>query len=107
MEKEYWFLNSELTIQDVAERLNTNKQYVSEVINRSFPEKLLRFVNDYRIEEFKRLIALPDSDRMNILGIAFESGFNAKATFNAVFKKKTGLTPSQFIRQNKLKPEEV
>jgi AraC-like DNA-binding protein len=107
MEKENWYLNSELTIQEVAEKLKTNKQYISEVINKSFRKNFYDFINDYRIEEFKRLAAQPGADRMNILGIAFEAGFNSKATFNAVFKKKTGVTPSEYIRQNLLKPVEV
>jgi AraC-like DNA-binding protein len=107
MEQEKWYLNSELTIQDVAEKLKTNKQYISEVINKSFRKNFYDFINDYRIEEFKRLVAQPGSDRMNILGIAFEAGFNSKATFNAVFKKKTSVTPSEYIRQNLLKPVEV
>lgn len=104
MESEKWYLNSELTIQDVAEKLKTNKQYISEVINKSFQKNFYDFVNDYRIEEFKRIAARPGSDRMNILGIAFEAGFNSKAAFNAVFKKKTGVTPSAYIRENILKP---
>lgn len=107
MDQEKMYLNSELTIQDVAEKLKTNKQYISEIINRSFHKNFYDYVNDYRIEEFKNLISLPGSDRMNILGLAYEAGFNAKATFNAVFKKKTGLTPSQFIRQQTLNPSEV
>lgn len=107
MENEKWYLKSELTIQDVAEQLKTNKQYISEVINRSFRKNFYDFVNDYRIEEFKKLIAQPGSERMNILGLAYEAGFNSKATFNAVFKKKTGVTPSEFIRRNTLTPVEV
>lgn len=107
MEKEKCYLDSELTIQDVAEKLKTNKQYISEVINKSFRKNFYDFINDYRMEEFKRLAAQPGSDRMNILGIAYEAGFNSKATFNAVFKKKTGVTPSEYIRQHILKPVEV
>jgi AraC-like DNA-binding protein len=107
MEQEKIYLSSELTIQDVAEKLNTNKQYISEILNRSFHKNFYDYVNDYRIEEFKKLISQPGSDRMNILGLAYEAGFNAKATFNAVFKKKTGLTPSQFIRQQVLNPSEI
>ncbi len=107
MDNEKLYLNSELTIQEVAEKLKTNKQYISEVINKSFRKNFYDFVNDYRLEEFKRLAAQPGSDRMNILGIAFEAGFNSKATFNAVFKKKNGMTPSEFIRENILKPVEV
>ncbi len=107
MENEKLYLNSELTIQEVAEKLKTNKQYISEVINKSFRKNFYDFVNDYRLEEFKRLAAQPGSDRMNILGIAFEAGFNSKATFNAVFKKKNGMTPSEYIRENILRPVEV
>jgi AraC-like DNA-binding protein len=107
MEKEKWYLKSDLTIQDVTVRLKTNKQYISEVINRNLGKNFYDFINDYRIDEFKNLTAQPGSDRMNILGMAYEAGFNSKATFNAVFKKKTGLTPSQYIRQSMLKTVQV
>jgi AraC-like DNA-binding protein len=52
------------------------------------------FVNRYRVNEFKRLAVLPDSEKFNLLGLALDSGFNSKATFNSSFRKATGMTPS-------------
>ena len=53
-------------------------------------------MNGYRVAEFKRLIALPDSEQFTILALAFDAGFNSKATFNAAFRKAAGTTPSAY-----------
>jgi AraC-like DNA-binding protein len=57
-------------------------------------------VNGYRVEEAKRLLLDPKSKNNKILAIAFDSGFNSKTTFNTVFKKFTGFTPSDFKEQH-------
>jgi AraC-like DNA-binding protein len=54
------------------------------------------FINQYRIEEFKNRLADPESERYNLLSIAFDSGFQSKGTFNSIFKKFTGMTPSEY-----------
>ncbi|NUQ22426.1 MAG: helix-turn-helix domain-containing protein [Saprospiraceae bacterium] len=102
MEEEHLYLNSELTLKDLSDRLQSNKQYVSEVLNSYIGKTFYDFVNDYRIEAFKRLAADPSNSSLTLLGLALEAGFNSKATFNAVFKKKTGLTPSAFYKEQQL-----
>jgi AraC-like DNA-binding protein len=62
-------------------------------------------VNSYRIEAFKELVAQPENKKLTLLGLAFECGFNSKSTFNDVFKKSTGKTPSQYAKQLKNKSE--
>lgn len=99
MEEEHLYLNSELTLKDLTDRLQSNKQYVSEVLNNYIGKTFYDFVNDYRIEAFKRLAADPANSHLTLLALALEAGFNSKATFNAVFKKKTGLTPSAFYKE--------
>lgn len=103
MEEEYLYLNSELTLKDLSDRLQSNKQYVSEVLNNYIGKTFYDFVNDYRIEAFKRLAADPSNSSLTLLALALEAGFNSKATFNAVFKKKTGLTPSAFYKEQHIK----
>ena len=53
-------------------------------------------INGYGIEEAKRLLLNPRNRNYTILSIGFEAGFNSKTTFNPVFKKFTGLTPTEF-----------
>lgn len=101
MEEERLYLNSELTVQNLVELLQANRQYISEALNVHLDKSFYDFVNDYRVEAFQRLCADPAYNHYTILGLALEAGFNSKATFNAVFRKKTGMTPSAYARQAK------
>ena len=56
-------------------------------------------VNDYRIEEVKRRLEDPRYRNLTILAIAYDSGFNAKSSFNTIFKEQTGMTPSEYQKQ--------
>ena len=57
------------------------------------------FINSYRVKEVQNRLEGGDSEVYSLLAIALESGFNSKSSFNAVFKKHTGMTPSQYKRQ--------
>ncbi|PLX12240.1 MAG: hypothetical protein C0597_13735 [Marinilabiliales bacterium] len=56
-------------------------------------------MNQYRIEEFKRLASSPKNHQFTLLSLAYECGFNSKSSFNRYFKKSTGVTPSQYFAQ--------
>ena len=101
MEEERLYLNSELTVQDLSHRLAANRQYISEALNIHLGKSFYDFVNDYRVEAFRQLCSDPAHQHYTILGLALEAGFNSKATFNAIFKKKVGMTPSEYIRREK------
>jgi len=57
-------------------------------------------INSYRVEEAKRLLLDEKNRNYTILSVGFEAGFNSKTTFNPVFKKFTGVTPTEY-RDNK------
>ncbi len=97
LEKEKSYLNPELTLSELAIKLNTNTSVLSAVINSGFGKNFNDFVNEYRVEEFKRKAAAPDSKHLTLLAIAFDCGFNSKATFNRAFKKVTDLSPKAFL----------
>jgi len=90
---EKWFLESRLSIRDVAARMGTNETYLSRALNRGQKQSFNRFINVLRIEHAKQLIK---SSNESFLGIALDSGFNSKATFNRVFKDIVGQTPSAY-----------
>jgi AraC-like DNA-binding protein len=90
------FLNQDLTLQKLAERLKTSSHNLSEVINTRMHQSYYDFINQYRVEEFKNRLTDPESKRYNLLSIAFDSGFQSKGTFNSIFKKFTGMTPSEY-----------
>ena len=91
------FENPELTLTDVAKKLETNAAVISKTINQGFQMNFNDCINNYRIEAVKNRFANGEHKKSTLLGIAFDSGFNSKATFNRAFKKNTGKTPKKFI----------
>ena len=90
------YLNTDLTLPQLAVELGISSHLLSQVINEHFKLNFFDFVNQYRVEAFKERIVNPKYENFSLLGIAFECGFNSKSAFNRIFKKSTGLTPSQF-----------
>jgi AraC-like DNA-binding protein len=89
------WLDPELTLSDLARQVGLNASQLSYLVNQSMGQNFNDFVNTYRVAEVKRKLSTPDFQHLSLLGIAFESGFNSKATFNRAFKKLTGQAPSQ------------
>ncbi len=88
------YLDSSLRLQDLGEHLNISNHYISQVINDLDGKNFADFVNEYRIEEAKRLLL--EDDQKKIIHIAYDSGFNNKASFNNAFKRFTGMAPTEF-----------
>ena len=93
------YLRGELTLLDLSETLAISPHNLTEVINTQFDLNFYEFVNGYRIKEVKERLADPAYSHMTLLAIGLDSGFNSKSSFNAVFKKQVGMTPSQFKKQ--------
>ena len=97
--KEQVFLENELSLAQLSDRLGVPAYQTSELINRKYREPFFDFINRKRIEEVKRRLGDAAYDHYSILGIALDCGFNSKSSFNAAFKKFTGSTPSRFRQQ--------
>lgn len=97
MEQEKPFLQCDITSGQLAKMMGTNTSLLSKVINDGFGLNFNDFINGYRTLEVIRRLTAKDQLNITLLGIALESGFNSKATFNRAFKKQTGKTPKQFI----------
>ncbi len=95
MEANKPYLKSDLKISELAESLSVPYHQLSQLINYEFLVNFYDFINKYRVEDAKKLL-IEDNRNYKILAIAYEVGFNSKATFNRVFKKFTELTPSDF-----------
>jgi len=93
------YLNPELTISEVAGKLNVSPKYLSQVINESIGKNFYDFINSYRIEEAKKQLNINADSKKTVLEVLYESGFNSKSAFNSAFKKQTGFTPTQFRKQ--------
>lgn len=94
------YLDSELSLTQLAETLGTYKHYVTQVLNDELNQNFYDFINSYRIEEVKRLMKGSEFSNYKIYALALEAGFNSKSAFNRIFKNITGLTPSQYKNQN-------
>ncbi|HJW30394.1 MAG TPA: AraC family transcriptional regulator [Saprospiraceae bacterium] len=100
MEKDKLFQESELSLQDLADKLQQPAYIVSQAINDGLQKSFYDLVNGYRVEEAKRLLRNPENQNYKILSVGFEAGFNSKTTFNTVFKKFTGFSPSDYREQH-------
>ncbi|MFT7558921.1 MAG: AraC-like DNA-binding protein [Flavobacteriales bacterium] len=96
MEDEKPYLNYLLRLESLASQLDLAPRQLSQIINRHFKKSFFEFVNTYRIEESKRMLDSDKNRDLSILDIMSNAGFNSKATFNTLFKKKVGMTPSQY-----------
>jgi AraC-like DNA-binding protein len=94
------YLNPELSLAQLAEKLAVQPDYLSAVLNSRLGLNFFDFVNQYRVEEFKAQLKIPANRRLTLVSLAYDCGFNSKATFNRVFKRVTGLTPSEYQRMS-------
>ncbi|MCC7244497.1 MAG: helix-turn-helix domain-containing protein [Saprospiraceae bacterium] len=104
MQEEELYKESELSLADLAARLNAHPNYLSQVINEREGKNFYDYINNLRIEAFLKKIAEPDSRRFTILALALDCGFNSKTAFNRYFKKATGRSPSAFLQSENTQP---
>lgn len=96
METDKIYLQQNLNIEQFSARLDLPVKEVSSVINKHFGTNFFEFINTYRVEEAKRLLADPKATEKTILDILLESGFNSKSAFHRFFKRLTGMSPSEY-----------
>jgi AraC-like DNA-binding protein len=100
MDAECPWQDCELTLSDLAARLNSTPHKLSEVLNAQMGQTFYDFVNGYRVREVQRRIKAGEPRTRKMLALALDAGFASKSTFNQVFKKHTSHTPSDFWRLN-------
>jgi len=96
MEREHPYRNADLTLADLAARLDTSPHKLSEVLNAQLEQTFYDFINGYRVREVQRRLAQEGTRNLTLLSLALDAGFASKSTFNQVFKKLTGQTPSAY-----------
>jgi AraC-like DNA-binding protein len=95
------YTDPDLTLDELAARLDVHPNYLSQVINSRENKSFYDLINEKRVDAFVRKISDPSNQQFTLLALALECGFNSKASFNRNFKKYTGYTPSEYM---KLKP---
>ena len=91
------YLNPELKIIDLATLLNIHPNLMSKAINYVSEANFYDLINKMRVDEFMNNMKSADANKYTIIAIAFDSGFNSKATFNRNFKAISGMSPSEFL----------
>ena len=94
------FLIPNLSLRSLADLVEIHPNKLSWLLNERMGKNFNEFINFYRIDYFKKLALNPSNSHISLIGLAYESGFNSKTVFNTYFKKETGMTPKEFLKQN-------
>jgi AraC-like DNA-binding protein len=101
VEREEYFLQSDLSLSSLAEAIQYSPNVLSRIINNGLEKNFSDFVNEFRVERMKKLLHSDQYDHFTTEGIAYECGFNSRATAIRTFKKFTKMSPNQFRKSLK------
>lgn len=90
------FTDPNLTLKKLADHIDLKPKELSGLINTAYQKNFYAFVNEYRLDEVKKLLVDKSYDHLTIVAIAEQAGFNSKSTFNSLFKKEVGMTPKEY-----------
>lgn len=102
MKEEKLYLDENLSLDSLAHNLLISRHQLSRILNENFGKSFRHYVNEFRIAEAKKILS--DSKSTTVMRIAFDAGFNNKATFNAQFMRATGMTPIAYRKQHRREP---
>ena len=97
MEGEKLYQDSSLNLRSLSAQTQLSEREISNALNHYLGKNFYTFVNEYRVEEAKERLSDINNNHLSIISIAYDSGFNSKATFNRIFKSLTG-NPPNFYR---------
>ena len=92
------FLIPSLPLNELAKEVHLPQRYVSFLINQYHHKNYKEYINGYRIQEFLEKAKSEEKNYKTLLGLALESGFSSKSTFNQVFKNQVGQSPSDYLK---------
>lgn len=107
MEQDQPFLDPELTLDQLAAAMGVPAKHLSRCLNLSLQKNFFDFINGYRLGKAKHMLASKACKEKNISEILFDSGFNSKATFNRIFKKQVGMTPTQYRKKEERRSDNL
>ncbi|MEM1327500.1 MAG: PAS domain-containing protein [Bacteroidota bacterium] len=98
LEEEKLYLDANLSLRQLADRLDTNTKYLSQVVNHLANSNFQHYLNTFRIREVTKKIVDPAYRNLTLFGIALQCGFKNKSTFYKVFREIMGMTPKVYIK---------
>lgn len=98
LDQDFLFLDPDLSLESVAQDLNITPEYLSGLLNSKYQMGFSEIINRYRLHHFIRLLSEEKNKSCSLLKLAFQSGFSSKSTFNRVFKKMNGCSPTTYLR---------
>lgn len=99
MKEKKYYTDPDITLAKLSELFKVSPEHLSGVINGRLNMNFFDFINHHRVEEFKMQCKKPDNHNLTLISIAYDCGFNSKATFNRVFKREVGCTPSDYFKK--------
>ncbi len=102
MESQELYLDSELTLPDLAKACDLSVPLVSQVLNSQMNQNFFSFINSYRIQLAQRMLIDEETSNMPIVELAIEVGFKSKSSFYDAFKRATNMTPTQYKKRASL-----
>ncbi|MCL6266894.1 helix-turn-helix domain-containing protein [Flagellimonas myxillae] len=96
MREEKLFKNPELSLTELSRNVGIPERTISEAINSKPNNNFFQFINGYRVKEVQEKLRDPKNSHLKIMSLAYDSGFNSKASFNRIFKTTTGMTPKEY-----------
>lgn len=99
LENQKLYRDESINLTELADKMGISNKRLSELLNQYLNISFYNLINDYRIEEVKERIKSEEAEKYTLISIAFDSGFQSKASFNRIFKQKTGLSPSEYRKE--------
>jgi AraC-like DNA-binding protein len=99
LDNEKVYLNEELSLTELSDKLGVSNKKLSELLNQHLHTSFYTLINDYRINEVKRRLDAGDAEKYTVVSIAYDSGFQSKASFYRIFKQKEGISPSDYRKK--------
>jgi AraC-like DNA-binding protein len=99
MESERIYQDANLTLSDLAGKIGTSPQLLSQYLNEVLGMSFFEYINAARVRAVQALMLDSACQHHTVLELAFKAGFNSKSAFNTSFKRMSGMTPSQWKKQ--------
>jgi len=100
MQEEKLYRDSMISLPAMAVRLKITTHHLSQILNERLDRNFFNYISEYRVEEAKQRLLEPDASQITMLELAYDIGFNSLSAFNTAFKKHSGMSPSEFKKQN-------